>query len=103
MKLVLVLTVVLLALLVLVLHAQSEKYSLMPDISMGVQWGSVPKNLYGTPKNPIPNMMGEIIVPYMQEADFADFNYGRGIGIGIGDINKKMDYGLHASEKVYYI
>lgn len=67
---------------------------------MGARWGGVPENLYGdidyTPYNQLSSIM--------ETTENADFSYGRNMGAGsIGDINKKLNYGLHSQNEVQYV
>lgn len=83
---------------------QSEKFTSLPPISRAVPWGSTPNKLYGDEPSHGINTMGSEVSEIMEDADYTGFSYGRALGFGIGEINKRLNKGIHSTKQnVYYV
>lgn len=87
--------------IILIYFPKNENYGSLPDLSMGYQWGSSPENLYRSPEE-MQNYFADDLRRSLEEAEDMDTRYARGPGFGIGDIRRKMNTGLHATQKVVY-
>jgi hypothetical protein len=78
---------------------KEEDYSPIPDISMGTQWGSTPTNLYENEED-TQNYFGSDLRFSLQNAEKIDTKYARGMGLGLKDIQQKINSGQIS--RIYY-
>jgi len=90
---IIVICIITVILILLLMHSlQNEQFSTMPPLSMGVQWGSIPQNLYRSDYQE-QNYFGDVLSKEMRGVDLTNFNFSRGSGAGtLGDISRKLGY-----------
>lgn len=91
--------------LVVYILLKKESFSTMPDIPMGLQWGSTPYNLYQLEDdNSQNNYFVKNISPILSESVFRDYKLSGNMGLGMAEINQKLGENNYAynTNKIKY-
>jgi hypothetical protein len=98
-----ILLIIILCLFIVIL-LRRENFSSIPNIPLGLQWGSTPHNLYKINDDDSNNYFSSSLSTALAVAELRDNKLGRGQGYGMSDINAYLGskhYG-YSVDKVYY-